>query len=405
MPVPDLANVRADFPALHQTVHGRSLVYLDSAATALKPRTVIDAVCRMLAEECANVHRGVHALSEAATASYEAVRGRVARLLGVADPAEIVFTRGTTEAINLAAQSFGRAFLRPGDEVLVTELEHHANLVPWQLCCADRGATLRVLPIDDQGGLRLDLLPDLLGPRTRLVAMSHVSNVLGTIQPVRQIAELAHACGAAVLVDGAQAAPHLPLDLPALGCDLYALSGHKLFGPTGAGVLWGRAALLEALPPWQGGGGMVRSVTLSGARYREPPYRFEAGTPDIAAVVGLGAAVDYLRERLPAAAAHEALLLSRARAVLAEVPGLRVLGRPQVPLLSFTVDGIHPHDLGTVLDRHGVAVRTGHQCAQPLHARLGVPATTRASFALYNTLEEVDALGRALHDSLRRLRP
>ncbi|HJZ88225.1 MAG TPA: cysteine desulfurase [Polyangia bacterium] len=390
---------RADFPALEQRVHDRPLVYLDSASTTLKPHVVLRAVENMLARECANVHRGVHALSEAATASYEAARGKVARMIGAARAHEIVFTRGTTESINLVAQTLGRARVGPGDAVLVTELEHHSNLVPWQMLCRERGAQLRVLPIDESGQLRLDLLPTLLGERTRLVALSHASNVLGTVNPVAQVARLAHERGALVLVDGAQAVAHLPVDVKALDCDFYAFSAHKMYGPTGVGVLYGCEALLETMPPWQGGGDMVLEVRWEGTTYQQPPYRFEAGTPNIAGVVGLGAAVDY-RDGigLDALSAHERVLGERAMQALGELPGLRILGTApgKLAIVSFVLGSIHPHDAGTVLDREGIAVRTGHHCAQPLMARFGVAGTVRASFALYNTAQEVDALARGL---------
>jgi cysteine desulfurase/selenocysteine lyase len=384
---------RADVPALGQRVHGRPLVYLDNASTTLKPRTVIEAVDRMLSRECANVHRGVHALSEAATASYEAARTKVAHMLH-AEPREIVFTRGTTESINLVAQTLGRKLLRAGDSVLVTEMEHHSNLVPWQLLCEERGARLEVLPVDDRGVLRVDSISE----RVKIVALSHVSNVLGTINPVAEIAKLAHARSALVIVDGAQAVAHLPVDVQALGCDFYAFSAHKMFGPPGVGVLWGRAALLESMPPWQGGGEMVLEVRLEGATYREPPYRFEAGTPNIAGVVGLGAAVDHRENLLPAVAAHERELAARAMQAVGEVPGVRILGTApdKIAIVSFTVDGVHPHDVATVLDHEGIAVRAGHHCAQPLMTRFGVSGTVRASFAYYNMLDEIDALVRGL---------
>ncbi|MBX3466843.1 MAG: cysteine desulfurase [Planctomycetes bacterium] len=394
----DVQAVRRDFPALAQEVHGRPLVYLDSAATAQKPRAVVEAEERYYLRDCANVHRGVHALAERATRAYEEARGKVARLLN-AEPRECVFVRGTTEAINLVAQSFARPRLREGDEVLVTHLEHHANIVPWQLVCEQTGATLKVVPIDDRGELVWEALEALLGPRTKVLSVSHASNALGTINPIAKIVELARSRGVPVVVDGAQGVPHGPVDVKALGCDFYAFSGHKAFGPTGIGVLWGKAAHLEAMPPYQGGGDMIRQVTFAKSTWAPIPVKFEAGTPNIAGVIGLGAAADYLlaldRE---AAAAWEQELLARATAALEELPGLRIVGqaRDKVSVVSFTLEGAHPHDIATILDHEGVAVRAGHHCAQPLMERFGVPATARASFAFYNTLEEVDALVAAL---------
>lgn len=394
----DVQAVRRDFPALAQEVHGKPLVYLDSAATAQKPRAVVEAEERYYLRDCANVHRGVHALAERATRAYEEARGKVARLLN-AEPRECVFVRGTTEAINLVAQSFARPRLREGDEVLVTHLEHHANIVPWQLVCEQTGATLRVVPIDDRGELVWEALEALLGPRTKVLSVSHASNALGTINPIAKIVELARGRGVPVVVDGAQGVPHGPVDVKALGCDFYAFSGHKAFGPTGIGVLWGKAAHLDAMPPYQGGGDMIRQVTFAKSTWAPIPVKFEAGTPNIAGVIGLGAAADYLlaldRE---AAAAWEQELLARATAALEELPGLRIVGqaRDKVSVVSFTLEGAHPHDIATILDHEGVAVRAGHHCAQPLMERFGVPATARASFAFYNTLEEVDALVAAL---------
>jgi cysteine desulfurase/selenocysteine lyase len=395
----DPLRVRADFPALAQTVHGRPLVYLDSASTAQKPRPVIDAVVRMLERECANVHRGVHALSAAATELYEGVREKVRRFLGAGDAREIVFTRGATEAVNLVAQSFGRAAVGPGDEVLVSVLEHHSNLVPWQMLCTARGATLRAIPLDATGRIDLARLSEMLSQRTRIVAVSHVSNAIGTVTPVREIARLARERGAAVLVDGAQAVPHLPVDVRAIGCDFYCFSGHKLFGPPGTGVLWGRRERLSAMPPWQGGGDMILSVRFAETIYAEPPHRFEAGTPNIAGIVGLGAAIDWV-EALgrDAIAVHEQDLLAHGTRALAAVPGLRLLGPEgdRAAMLSFVLPGVHPHDAGTVLDHHGIAVRTGHHCAQPLMEHFGVPGTVRASLAPYTTRAELDALAEAL---------
>jgi cysteine desulfurase / selenocysteine lyase len=391
----DSAPWRSEFPALHQEVHGHPLVYLDSASTTLKPQSVIDAVVQVFARDAGNVHRGVHALSEAATAAFEGARRAVAGFLAAAEE-EVVFTRGTTESINLVAQAWGRNALGPGDAVLTTALEHHSNLVPWQLVCAERGAELRIAPIDEAGRIDMDRLAELLDDRVRLVAVSHLSNVLGTIAPVAEIARLAHAAGALVLVDGAQAAAHLPIDVGALGCDFYAFSGHKVFGPTGIGVLWGRTRLLESMPPWHGGGEMVASVELTGARFREPPYRFEAGTPDIAGAVGLGAALARLgRLDRAAVAAHERALHAHLLAAL-DQPGVRLLGRPELALAAFDVEGVPAHDLATILDRDGVAIRSGHHCCQPLHRAFGLAASARASLALYNTADDIDRLAAGI---------
>ncbi|RMD79502.1 MAG: cysteine desulfurase [Gammaproteobacteria bacterium] len=396
----DVARVREDFPVLHQEVRGRPLVYLDNAATAQKPRAVIEAVARYYERDNANIHRGVHALSERATEAYEGARERLRRFLHAADRREIVFLRGATEAINLVAQTFGRSRLGPGDEVLLTQLEHHSNIVPWQLLAQERGVVLRVAPIRDDGSLDLEAFLALLGPRTRLVAVAHVSNALGTVLPVGPIVEAAHAVGARVLLDGAQAAPHLPVDVQALGCDFYCLSGHKLYGPTGIGVLYARLELLEELPPWQGGGDMIRTVSFSGSTFADPPHKFEAGTPHIAGAIGLGAAVDYLEGLgMEAVRAHEEALLAYATEAVAGVPGLRLVGTApeKAGILSFVLEGVHPHDIGTILDHEGVAVRAGHHCAMPVMERFGLAATARASFGLYNTREEVDALVDALH--------
>ena len=396
----DLQAIRADFPALAQSVHGRPLVYLDSAATSQKPRAVIEAVARFYQEDNANVHRGVHELAERATLAFEGAREKVRGFVNAAQAAEIVFLRGTTEAVNLIAHSFGRARVGPGDEVLVTALEHHSNLVPWQLLCAERGATLRVCGIDERGDLRLDELDRLLGPRTRLLAVSHVSNALGTVSPIKAIVERAHARGVPVLVDGAQAVAHLAVDVRDLGCDFYAFSAHKMYGPMGIGVLYGRAALLEEMAPWQSGGEMVSEVSFERATWQPPPRRFEAGTPDVAGAVGLGAAIDWLgRLDRKAVLAHERRLLARGRAALEKIAGLRLLpgGRESSAVLSFALDQLHPHDVGTVLDLEGVAVRTGHLCAQPLLRLLGLSSTVRASLAAYNTEADLDALVHALH--------
>ncbi|MBI2307411.1 MAG: cysteine desulfurase [Rhodocyclales bacterium] len=394
----DVGRLRGDFPILARRVHGQPLVYLDNAATSQKPRAVVDAEARYYAEYNANIHRGLHCLSEEATAAYEAARDRVQRFVNAARREEIVFVRGTTEAINLVAASYGQR-LRPGDEILISAMEHHSNIVPWQLLCERSGARLCVAPIDDAGQLRLDEFERLLGPRTRLVAVTHVSNALGSINPVAELVALAHAHGAAVLVDGAQAVPHLKVDVQALDCDFYAFSGHKLYGPTGVGVLYGKAALLDAMPPWQGGGDMIRQVSFARTTYNDLPYKFEAGTPNIAGGIGLGAAIDYVDALgLDAVAAHERDLLAYATARAADTPGLRLIGTAaaKAGILSFVVDGVHAHDVGTILDRAGVAVRSGHHCAMPVMERFGVPATVRASFALYNTRAEVDALFAAL---------
>ncbi len=396
----DVERLRRDFPALAQEVRGRPLVYLDNAATAHKPRAVLEAVQHYYAREYSNVHRGVHWLSERATEAYEGAREKVRAFLNAPDRREIVFVRGTTEAINLVAASWGGANLRPGDEVLVTEMEHHSNIVPWQLVCERTGAVLRVAPIDDDGNLLVEEFERLCGERTRIVAVTQLSNALGTINPVRRLVEIAHAHGALALVDGAQAAPHMPVDVQALGCDFYAFSGHKLYGPTGIGVLWARRELLEAMPPYQGGGEMIRQVTFEGSTWAPPPAKFEAGTPHIVGAIGLGAAIDYVRGvGLEAIARHERELLAYADEALAEVPGLRLIGRARerAGLVSFVFDDIHPHDVGTILDHEGVAVRAGHHCAMPVMQRYGVPATARASFALYNTREDIDALVAALH--------
>jgi cysteine desulfurase/selenocysteine lyase len=391
----DVRAVREDFPILRRTVHDKPLVYLDNAATSQKPRAVIDAITRFYTQTNSNVHRGLHELSEQSTAAYDRARTAVRRLINAAEDREIVFVRGTTEAINLVAQTWGREKIGAGDEILVTAMEHHSNIVPWQILAGACGARLKVAPITDGGELRLDAMAELIGPRTRMVALTHVSNALGTVNPVRQVVEMAHAHGVPVLVDGAQAVPHLLVDVRALGCDFYAFSGHKLYGPTGIGVLYGRAERLEAMPPWQGGGDMISSVTFEKTTYNRIPWKFEAGTPDIAGAVGLAAAIEYLEGvGWAGIEAHEKGLLEEATRKLAAIPGVTVLaaGAPRVAVASFVVDGVHPHDVGTILDLNGVAVRAGHHCAQPLMDRLGVPATTRASFSLYNTSEEIDAL-------------
>ena len=396
----DVDRIRKDFPALAQTIHGRPLIYLDNAATTQKPRAVLDALNHFYVKECANVHRAVHLLGERATRDYEAARVKLQRFLSAAESREIVFVRGATEGINLVAQTFGRSRVGPGDEVLITALEHHSNIVPWQMLCAERGARLRVAPIDDRGELIVDEFVRLLGPATRLVAVAHVSNALGTVIPVRQLVSLAHERGIPVLVDGAQAVPHLAVNVRELDCDFYVFSGHKVFGPTGIGVLYGKAALLAEMPPWQGGGDMIRSVTFEKTTYNDLPYKFEAGTPNIAGVIGLGAAIDYLNAiDFAAAQRHEHSLLSHATGALSAVPGVRLIGaaREKAGVVSFVMDGVHPHDIGTILDGDGIAIRAGHHCAQPVMERFGIPATARASIAFYNTTEEIDALVRGLH--------
>ena len=397
----DVGRIRADFPILSETVRGgHPLVYLDNAATSQKPRQVIAAISRFYTSENANIHRGLHYLSERATTAYDAAREKVARFLGAGSPSEIVFTRGTTEAINLVAQSWGRSKLRPGDEVLVTGMEHHANLVPWQLVCEQTGATFRAVPITDRGELDLDAFDRLLTERTRLFAVGHVSNALGTVNPVRELAARARARGAVVLVDGAQSAPHMPIDVVDLGCDFFACSGHKLFGPTGIGVLYGRKAILDGMPPWQTGGDMIERVTLERTTWAAPPARFEAGTPPIAEVIGLAAAIDYVESvGLGAIGAWESQLLSRATELIGALPGVRLVGtaRKKAGVLSFVLEGIHPHDVAQVLDLEGVAIRAGHHCCQPLMQKLGVLATNRASFYLYTVQDEIDQLVNGLH--------
>jgi len=395
----DVQRVREDFPILRTAMHGRPLVYLDNANTTQKPRAVLDAMQAFYESSNANIHRATYLLSERATAAYEGTRAALRRFVNAADAREIVLTRGSTDGINLVAQSWGRATLRPGDEIVISWLEHHSNIVPWQLVCEQTGARLRVVPIDDRGEIVLDELDRLLSGRTRLVAVGHVSNALGTVNPVGEIVRRAQVAGALALVDGAQAAAHLPIDVRALDADFYVFSGHKMFGPTGTGALYGKAALLEAMPPYQGGGDMIASVSFEKTTYNAVPHKFEAGTPNIAGVVGLGAAVAYL-EGLDrdAARAHEDALLAEATERIGGLPGLRLIGRARhkSSVLSFVVDGVHPHDIGTVLDREGVAIRTGQHCAQPVMDRYGVAATARASFAIYNTREEIDTLVTAL---------
>ena len=397
--VADLAACRDDFPVLQQRVNGKPLIYLDSAATTQKPQSVIDAVTGFYREYNSNVHRGVHSLSVRATEAYEQVRHKVARLIHAQSDEEIVFVRGATEAINLVACSFVLPKLQVGDEVLVSAMEHHSNIVPWQLACNQAGARLRVVPMNDAGELEMGAFRQLLGPRTRLLAVAHISNALGTVNPVSEMIELAHQQGIPVLVDGAQAVLHQKVDVQALDCDFYCFSSHKMLGPTGVGVLYGKSELLAAMPPYQGGGDMIRSVTFERTTYNTPPHRFEAGTPNIAGCVGLGAAIDYLtRIGLDRISAHEQTLLTQAHQALAKIDGVRIVGTAahKAAVVSFVLDGAHPHDVGTVLDQDGIAIRTGHHCAQPVMDRFGIAATARASFALYNTAREVETLAEKL---------
>jgi len=395
----DVGAIRGDFPILRESIHGKPLVYLDNAATTQKPQCVIDRLARFYSHENANVHRGVHLLSERATDAYEQARIAAGRFLHAADPKEIVFVRGTTEAINLVAQTYGRARVGPGDEIVVSAMEHHSNIVPWQMLCEEKGARLRVVPITDEGELELDEYERLLTDKTKIVATVHVSNALGTINPVHRIVRLAHERGIPVLVDGAQSVAHMPVDVQALGCDFFAFSGHKIFGPTGIGVLYAKAALLDAMPPYQGGGDMISSVTFARTLYNVIPHKFEAGTPNIAGAVALAAALEYVEAIGPdRISAHEHELLAYGTERLSDIRGLRLTGTAaeKAGILAFVLDGVHPHDVGTILDREGVAIRTGHHCCQPLMERLGVPATARASLALYNTRDEIDALAAAL---------
>ncbi len=394
-----MAKVRHDFPALQQSVHGKPLVYLDNAASTQKPQSVIDTISHYYAFDYANVHRGIHYLSERATRAYEDAREKVRNFIGASTSREVIFVRGTTEAINLVAQSYGRMHLTEGDEIVITEMEHHSNIVPWQLLCEQIKATLKVIPVNDTGELILEAYERLLGPRTRLVALTHVSNALGTINPVKQIIAMAHAHDARVLLDGAQAAAHIPIDVQDLNCDFYAFSGHKLYGPTGIGALYGKAELLEAMPPYQGGGEMIREVTFEKTTYADIPQKFEAGTPHIVGAIGLGTAVDYLSSiGLMNIGQHEQELLSYATETIGDLPGLRIIGTSphKTGILSFDLRGIHPHDISTVLDHEGVAVRAGHHCAMPLMGRFGVSATTRASLSVYNNRSDIDTLKGAL---------
>jgi cysteine desulfurase/selenocysteine lyase len=395
----DVARIREDFPILKQMVNGKPLVYLDNAATSQKPQAVIDALVRYYTTENSNVHRGVHTLSQLATEDYEAARSRVRHFINAADDQEIIFLRGTTEAINLVAQTFGRQNIGEGDEIIISAMEHHSNIVPWQILCQEKGAQLRIIPINDAGELLLDEYEKLLSPRTKLVSIVHQSNALGTINPAEEIVEMAHRHGVPVLLDGAQSIAHMSVDVQKLGCDFYAFSGHKLYGPTGIGALYGKAELLESMPPYQAGGEMIRSVTFEKTLYNVLPNKFEAGTPNIAGSVGLGAAIDYVTELgMERITAYESQLLEYGTECLENIGGLRLIGtaRRKGGVLSFVMDGVHPHDIGTILDAEGIAVRTGHHCAQPLMDRFGVPATARASLAFYNTKEEIDALVKGI---------
>ncbi len=391
----DAAQVRKDFPALHQLVNGKPLVYLDNGATSQKPQCVIDALVRYYTTDNANVHRGVHTLSQRATDDYENARSKIRSFLNAASDQEIIYTKGTTESINLVAQTFGKQHIGPGDEIIVSNMEHHSNIVPWQILCEEKGSKLRVVPIDDSGELLMDEFEAMLGPRTKLVSITHVSNALGTIVPAKRIVELAHAQGVPVLLDGAQAVPHMRVDVRSLDCDFYVFSGHKLFGPTGIGVLYGKAELLDSMSPYQGGGEMIKSVTFEKTLYADLPYKFEAGTPNIAGAIGLGEAIDYVEalgfDRIMA---HEQELLDYGARALSSIEGVQIIGTAahKSGILSFIMDGVHPHDIGTILDAEGIAVRTGHHCAQPVMDRFQIPATARASLAMYNTKEDIDAL-------------
>ena len=403
----DVERVRRDFPALAQKVHGHPLVYLDNAATTQKPIAVLDRIRQNYIEECANIHRGVYQLSERATVAHEAAREKIQTFLGAKQSSEIIFVRGATEGINLVAQSYGRSHINEGDEILVTAMEHHSNIVPWQMVCQERGARLKVAPMDDNGDLILSDYEKLLGPRTRLVALTLVSNALGTVNPAKTMIASAHRHGAVVLVDAAQAVPHCGLDVQDLDCDFLVFSGHKIYGPTGIGALYGKHRLLESMPPWQGGGDMIMSVTFEKTTYAPAPAKFEAGTPDINGAIALGEAIDYVQSfGMEAIERYEAELIAYAESALTQVPGLRLIGRPKhrAGAISFMLGDIHPHDVGTILDRFGVAIRAGHHCAQPTMKRMGVPGTARASFAFYNKPEEIDALVAALAETQKVFR-
>lgn len=401
-----IAGCRHHFPLLRQRVNGKALVYFDNAATSQKPQVVIDTMMRYYQEENSNIHRGVHYLSERATRTYETARGKVRRFLNASDYREVIFVRGTTEAINLVSQSYGRRNLTSGDEVLISAMEHHSNIVPWQIVCEEKGAALRVIPINDAGEILIDEYQRLLNERTKIVSLVHVSNVLGTINPVKEMISMAHARGIPVMIDGAQAVPHMKVDVQDLGCDFYAFSAHKLFGPTGVGVLYGKRALLEEMPPYQGGGDMIKSVTFERTIYNDLPYKFEAGTPNIAGGIGLGAAIDYIGNLdMRALVSYEHDILEYATEQMSEIKRVRIIGtaREKAAVLSFVIEGIHPHDIGTILDDEGIAIRTGHHCAQPVMQRFGIPATARASFAFYNTKEEVDVFVKGIRKVLEVL--
>jgi cysteine desulfurase/selenocysteine lyase len=395
----DVARLREDFPILRQKVHGKPLVYLDNAATSQKPQVVIDALTKYYSSQNANIHRGVHALSELATYEYEKARGKVKLFLNAAESREIIFVRGTTEGINLVAQSYGRKFIKAGDEIIISAMEHHSNIVPWQLLCEQTGAVLRIIPMNDDGELLIDEYEKLVNKKTKFVSVVYLSNSLGTINPVKQIIKRAHEFGIPVLVDGAQSTPHLAVDVQELDCDFYAFSGHKVCGPTGIGVLYGKANLLESMPPYQGGGDMISSVTFEKTTYNALPYKFEAGTPNIADTIALGVAIDYVHNLgLKAISSYEHDLLTYATEKLSSIEGVRIIGtsKKKSSVVSFIMGNIHAHDIGTIVDREGIAIRTGHHCTQPVMQRFGIPATARASFAFYNTMEEIDALARAL---------
>jgi cysteine desulfurase/selenocysteine lyase len=405
--VPGLAWCRHNFPLLRQLVNGKPLVYLDNAATSQKPQAVIDAMIQYYEIENSNIHRGVHTLSERATQAYEGVRTKVAHFINAAHAREIIFVRGTTEAVNLVAGSFGRSSVGEGDEIIISAMEHHSNIVPWQILCQEKRAKLRVIPMNDAGELLIEEYEQMFTPRTKLVALGHVSNALGTVNPVGKMVSMAHERGVPVLLDGAQAVPHMKVDVRDLDCDFYAFSAHKMFGPTGVGILYGKTHLLEAMPPYQSGGDMIRSVTFEKTTYNDLPHKFEAGTPNIGGAIGLGAAIDYVNQiDLNAVATFESDLLLHATEVLTRIPGLRIIGtaKEKASVVSFVIEGVHPHDIGTILDHEGIAIRTGHHCAQPVMIRFGIPATARASFAFYNTKEEVDALGRGLQKAIEVLR-
>jgi len=400
----DVGKIREEFPILSQRVHGKPLIYLDSAATSQKPRSVLESMDTYYTSMNSNIHRGVHSLAERATEAFEEARTKVQKWINASSTREVIFVRGATEGINLVAQSYGRSNLKPDDEVLITTMEHHSNIVPWQLLCEQIGAKLKVIPINDAGEIEIDECAKSFSPKTRILALVHVSNALGTVNPVRKLVSMAHECGAVVLLDGAQAVPHMRVDVRSLDCDFYVFSGHKMFGPTGVGVLFGKEEHLEKMPPYQGGGEMIQSVTFEKTVYNDLPHKFEAGTPDIAGVVGLGAAIDFLdRVGMDRLGAYEADLLDYGTKVLSEVPGLSLVGtaKEKAGVLSFVLDGIHPHDIGTIVDSEGVAIRTGHHCAQPIMDRFKLPATARASLALYNTREELDGLVKALEKVIK----